>query len=152
MDLWELPVRDKFLWVWSCTASGLICICSLWSEFDIIKTISPITTSKDFTETSPDEYTPQIEILNGCGIPQLAARLTEKSRLLGLDVINEGNSNHFNHHYSLVVHRGGKFENAKYVAKLLGIPHIITQQTTKLFPLADITVIIGKNFERIKLF
>lgn len=145
-------MRDKFLWVWSCTASGLVCICSLWSEFDFIETISPMVTSVDVTETLPREYVPQIEILNGCGIPQLAARLTEKSRLLGLDVINEGNSKHFNHHYSLVIHRGSNIENAKHVAKLLGIPHIITQQTTKLFPLADITVIIGKDFERIKLF
>ena len=145
-------MRDKFLWVWSCTASVLICVFGLWSEFDLKKTISPVVFSEDFNQTIPLEHTPQIEILNGCGIPQLAARLTEKSRLLGLDVINEGNSNHFNHHYSLVVHRGGNIENAKYVAKLLGIPHIITQQTTKLFPLADITVIIGKNFERIKLF
>jgi hypothetical protein len=152
MSIWECPVQDKILWLWASFASTLIIISSVWTASNVLTTISPVIDPEGFTDVSSLTETPQIEILNGCGTPQIAARLTDKARALGLDVINEGNANHFNHLYSLVVHRGSNIEPAKQVAKLLGIPHIITQQTTRIFPLANITVIIGKDFKRIRLF
>ncbi|MEE3234329.1 MAG: LytR C-terminal domain-containing protein [Candidatus Latescibacterota bacterium] len=145
-------MQDKILWLWASFASALIFIFSIWTTSDVLTTIDPVITPESFTDASSLKKTTQIEILNGCGTPQIAARLTDKARVLGLDVINEGNANHFNHLYSLVIHRGGNIQPAKQVAKLLGIPHIISQQTTRMFPLANITVIIGKDFEHIKLF
>jgi len=144
-------VQDKILWLWSSFASTLI-FSSVWTASNVLTTISPVVNPEGFTDVPPLTETPQIEVLNGCGTPHIAARLTDKARALGLDVINEGNANHFNHLYSLVVHRGGDIEPVKQVAKILGIPHIITQQTTRIFPLANITVIIGKDFKHIKLF
>ncbi len=152
VSIWECPVQDKILWLWASFASALIIIFSIWTDSNVLTSISPVIDPEGFTEVSSLTETPQIEILNGCGTPQIAARLTDKARALGLDVINEGNANHFNHLYSLVVHRGGNIKPAKQVAKLLGIPHIITQQTNRIFPLANITVIIGKDFKRIRLF
>lgn len=144
-------MQNKILWLWASFSSAMIVAFSTWTTTNEITFIDPVIVSESFTDTTLSNEKFQIEILNGCGTYHLAARLTDKARALGLDVINEGNADHFNHLHSVVIHRGGNIEPVKQVANLLGIPHIISQQTTRMFPLTNITVIIGKDFERIKL-
>ncbi len=71
---------------------------------------------------------------------------------MGLDVIHEGNADHFGYLHTLVIRRGGERQRAEQVAQALGIPHVIDQQINQDFRLADITIVIGQDYQRIDLF
>ena len=93
----------------------------------------------------------RVEVLNGCGIPQVAARLTKKSRALGLDVIHEGNAVSFNFLHTLVIDRSGDPGKARQVASVLEIPHCIQQITEDVYRLADVSIIIGHDYLQMNL-
>ena len=103
-------------------------------------------------EFAPLPYSVRVEVLNGCGVSQVAARLTRKARQMGIDVIHEGNADHFGYLHTLVIRRGGDRQRAEQVAQTLGIHHLLDQQTDEPFRLADITIVIGQDYERIDLF
>ena len=77
--------------------------------------------------------------------------MTKKARALGLDVIHEGNADSFGFLQSIVIDRSGRTEVAKRVALLLGIPHWIQQISDDAYRLEDVSIIIGKDFERLGL-
>ena len=93
----------------------------------------------------------RVEVLNGCGVPQVAAHLTRKVRQLGMDVIDEGNADSFAYLQSMVIDRGGDLDKARRVAKALGIPYYIQQIRTDPGRLAEVTIVIGKDYRRLKL-
>ncbi|MEE2659643.1 MAG: LytR C-terminal domain-containing protein [Candidatus Latescibacterota bacterium] len=90
-------------------------------------------------------------MLNGCGEPQIAARMTRKARSLGLDVIDEGNASSFNFLESLVIDRNGDMEKARQVARTLGINNLIQQIDEDPYRLEDVAVIIGRDYRRLRL-
>ena len=96
----------------------------------------------------------RVEVLNGCGVPQVAARLMKKARALGLgiDVIHEGNAESFNFLHTVVLDRSGDMNKALQVASALGIPHYAQQIITDSFRLADVSIIIGRDYKRLWLF
>lgn len=143
-------MRDKILWLLAGAAGTIIIAVVAWPEL-ASPPIKP-TTEHAVDETEPLAQPIRVEILNGCGVPQVAARLTRQARAMGLDVIHEGNAAHFGHLHTLVIHRGGDPQQAQQVAALLGIPHQIEQQTPNAFRLADVTIVIGRDFGRINLF
>ena len=102
-------------------------------------------------ETAPQLSPIRVEILNGGGESQVAARLRKKARSLGLDVIHEGNAPSFNHLYTLVVDLDGDIEQARQVAEVLGIPHFIQQKKESQFSLASVSIVIGRDYRRIGL-
>ena len=102
-------------------------------------------------ETAPQISPIRVEILNGGGEAQVAARLRKKARALGLDVIHEGNAPSFNHLYTLVVDLDGNIGQARQVAEVLGIPHFIQQQQKSQFSLASVSIVIGRDYRRIGL-
>ena len=93
----------------------------------------------------------QVEVLNGCGTPQLAARLTKKARALGLDVIDEGNAESFTYLQSMVIDRRGDLEKARRVAEILGISNCIQQISDEPSQLAEVSIIIGRDYEQLRL-
>ena len=93
----------------------------------------------------------RVEVLNGCGTPQVAARLTKKSRTLGLDVIHEGNAVSFNFLHTMVIDRSGDPGKARQVASVLEIPHCIQQITEDAYRLADVSIIIGRDYLQMNL-
>ena len=102
-------------------------------------------------EIAPLSSTIQVEILNGCGVAQVAARLRNKARAMGLDVIHEGNAPTFDHLHTLVIDLSGDLDQAQQVANLLGISHLIQQKKEDQFHLADVSIIIGRDYRRIGL-
>ncbi len=106
------------------------------------------------TEVSPpvplDDF--QLAVLNGCGASLVAARMTDKARSLGLDVIHEGNASSFDFVESVVIDRKGDLEKARLVARLLGIPGAIQQLSDDDYRLEAITVVIGRDYRRLGLF
>ena len=108
-------------------------------------------------ETAAQSSLPELEqpiriaIFNGCGASQLAARLTKKARGLGLDVIHEGNADSFGYSYSMTIDRVGDLSKARRVADILGIPHYIQQISEDEFRIEEVSVIVGRDYQKLKL-
>ncbi len=93
----------------------------------------------------------QLEVLNGCGIPGIATRFTDRLREYGFDVVESGNFDHFNVDKSFIISRSGQMENAMRVAKAIGIPeqNVIREASPDFY--LDVTIVIGSDFESLNL-
>lgn len=93
----------------------------------------------------------QIEVLNGSGVSGLAASFTKKLRENGFDVVESGNFETYDIQETLVIDRSGYLENAKRVAKALGVNEKnIIQQLAPTYYL-DATVVIGSDYKSLHL-
>lgn len=89
----------------------------------------------------------QVEVRNGCGIPGLATKFTTVLRRNGFDVVVSGNYTTFDIPHTLVVDRSGNLENARRVARALGVSDDrILREISPDFYL-DATVIIGADYD-----
>ena len=93
----------------------------------------------------------QMEVLNGAGIPGLATRYTSSLRQFGFDVVETGNFDHFNVYNSMVISRNGEMENARRVARAIGISEqfILREESPDFY--LDVTLVIGADFESLNL-
>lgn len=93
----------------------------------------------------------QMEVLNGAGIPGLATRYTSSLRQFGFDVVETGNFDHFNVINSMVISRNGEMENARRVARAIGISEqfILREESPDFY--LDVTLVIGADFESLNL-
>ncbi|MFO7845323.1 MAG: LytR C-terminal domain-containing protein [Balneolaceae bacterium] len=93
----------------------------------------------------------QLEVLNGCGVPGLATEFTGTLRGYGFDVVETGNFDHFNMEKSVVIARSSQTENAKRVARALGIEEEqVLREVSGEFYL-DVTLILGADYESLNL-
>lgn len=91
----------------------------------------------------------QVEVLNGCGVPGVAASFTNQLRGLGFDVVQSGNFETFDLQETIVIDRAGNSSNARRVALALGIsPKNIITETSPYFYL-DATIVIGADYEQL---
>ncbi len=93
----------------------------------------------------------QLEVLNGCGIPGLANEFTSVLRKNGFDVVETGNFKNFDMKNTVVIARTFDTENAKRVADALGIAekHVFIEASEDFY--LDATVVIGSDYESLKL-
>ncbi len=94
----------------------------------------------------------QIEVRNGCGVPGLAARLTEYLRDRGFDVVNTGNYRSFGQEKTVVFDRVGNPAAAHKVAEALGLPASRVEQAIRPELYLDASVVIGADYETLKPF
>ncbi|MFU8861888.1 MAG: LytR C-terminal domain-containing protein [Cyclonatronaceae bacterium] len=93
----------------------------------------------------------QIEVLNGCGVPGIATRFTNTLRNNGFDVVDSGNFESFDVRETIVIDRSGNLDHAIRIARALGISEEnIIRETSPNFYL-DATVVIGSDYEKLKL-
>lgn len=92
----------------------------------------------------------RIEVLNGCGVPQLAARYTDFLRALEYDVVKTDNYESHNVEHSVVIDRQGNKEASLKLAKDLGIDQAHVLQEVNAVYLIDATVVLGKDFRSLK--
>ncbi len=126
-------------------AGAFLLVASLWPGPEENKPVPAASATPELTERV------RVSVLNGCGVPQVAASMTRKARGLGLDVIHEGNADSFGFLQSVVIDRGGDPEKARQVADLLGIPNWIQQISDDTYRLEEVQIIIGKDYKRLKL-
>ena len=89
---------------------------------------------------SPENRT-RVEVLNGSGVPGVAAEATELLRASGLDVVYFGNASSFDVDSSIVLDRTEREGAAEVVSRTLGIlPMRVEPDTTRL---VDLTVVLG---------
>ncbi len=93
----------------------------------------------------------QMEVLNGAGISGLANQFTGTLRQFGFDVVETGNFDHFDVPNTLVISRNGQIENARRVARAIGIEeqYILREESPEFY--LDVTLIIGNDFENLNL-
>ncbi|TVQ70690.1 MAG: LytR family transcriptional regulator [Balneolaceae bacterium] len=89
----------------------------------------------------------QVEVRNGCGIPGLANRFTSVLRQNGFDVVESGNFDTFDVTRSFVIDRSGNLDNARRVARALGLSddRIIREISPDFY--LDATIVIGSDYE-----
>jgi hypothetical protein len=93
----------------------------------------------------------QLEVLNGCGVSGVATRFTNHLRSLGFDVVQSGNFETFDLEKSFVIDRSGNIQNARRVARALGISDDRIIRESSPFYYLDATVVIGADFETLDL-
>ena len=90
----------------------------------IILVVFLFSTIRRWTQT-PEKPLPmerkivRVEVLNGCGTPGLAKKVTDFLRIKGFDVVNVGNAENFEFPETIVVDRVGEMSNAWKVARAM---------------------------------
>lgn len=107
-------------------------------------------------------YTPivrkvQLEILNGCGVKGAADKLASFLDAKKYDVINKGNylkkgKTFFNVKETKVIDQIGVIKNARDLAKAIGVKEINIDSYENPSPIADVTIIIGKDYTSLAIF
>lgn len=93
----------------------------------------------------------QLEVLNGCGVPGLADQFTSSLRQNGFDVVETGNFDNFNMENTIVISRTFDTQNARRIARALGVSeqHILIEASEDFY--LDATVVIGSDYKSLKL-
>ena len=139
-------MQERVLWLLAILAGAILLVASLWpgagaeQKMPVIVPATPGLTERI-----------RVSVLNGCGVSQVAARMTRKARGLGLDVIHEGNADSFGFLQSIVIDRCGDPEKASQVAALLGIPNWIQQISDDTYRLEQVQIIVGRDYKSLKL-
>ena len=94
----------------------------------------------------------QVEILNGCGTPGIAAKFSELLRDKRVDVVRSENADHFEYEKTVLIQRNENIAGMKHVAQALGFnienpEKVITSIDPNLD--VDLTLIIGKDYPSI---
>ncbi len=94
--------------------------------------------------TGASARAPQVQVMNGSGIPELAGRAADLLRARGLDVVTVGNADAQTYRETLVLVRRGRIGVAQQVAATLGHGQVLEQRDASL--LVDVTVVLGRDF------
>jgi hypothetical protein len=90
-----------------------------------------------------------VEVLNGCGEDQLAARVATALRAMGQDVVMVGDAGTHDHARSVLVDRRGKAALTRRLAQEMhGI--LVVLDRVEDAP-ADVTLILGRDYRRLGL-
>lgn len=126
-------------------------------EADISQEIP--TGSSEETEEPPQIPAPfkhkiQIEILNGCGESGIAKIFQSKLREKGFDVVNTENylekgKVNWKVKNTFIIDQIGVSEQAKMVAKSLGIPLTNIESRKNPGSIYDVSVVIGKDYKKL---
>ena len=95
----------------------------------------------------------QVEILNGCGTPGIAAKFSELLRDKRVDVVRSENADHFEYEKTVLIQRNEKIDAMKHVAQVLGFniqnPEKVRTSIDPNLVDVDLTLIIGKDYPSI---
>ena len=94
----------------------------------------------------------QIEILNGCGTPGIAAKFSQFLRDKRVDVVRSENADHFEYEKTILIQRTENVNGMQHVAEALKFDiknpdQVITSVDPNLD--VDLTLIIGKDYNSI---
>ncbi len=91
----------------------------------------------------------QVEVLNGCGVVDIADKFTDRLRKRNFDVVNTANYRSFEIDKSIIIDRAGRLGNAKYLADVIGLDRrrVIQQKNKNYF--LDVTLIVGKDYKKL---
>ena len=123
---------------------------------DTTSTVSESHTEEiPLANIAPFEQRVQIEILNGCGVNGVAKIFESYLRRHGFDVVNTENYREkgkvrWNVRESKVIDQIGKLDQAKDVARSLGISDKNIDSKVNPSAIYDVSVVIGLDFKKLK--
>ncbi len=93
----------------------------------------------------------EVEVLNGCGVANLAARTTDFLRSKHFDVVFSGDAKNQLYQHTMILQRNEKIESLKKIADSFGLElddskHIIIVPDESLC--LDVTVILGADYRK----
>jgi hypothetical protein len=123
------------------------------SETETINTVPVEPEEEEEIQPSPLAHTIQIEVLNGCGVNGIAKIFQERLRENGFDVVNTENyvikgKVYWNVDQTFVIDQIGVAEQAKAIAKALGIPLSNIESRENPAAIYDISVVVGKDYKK----
>jgi hypothetical protein len=93
----------------------------------------------------------QLQVLNGNGTPGLATTFSNKLRESGFDVVETGNFETFDVEKTHIIDRIGNIENARRVARALGVADQQIIREISIGYYLDVTVVIGADYPELNL-
>jgi hypothetical protein len=93
----------------------------------------------------------QLQVLNGHGTPGLATTFSNKLRQSGFDVVETGNFETFDVQKTYIIDRIGNIENARRVARALGVANDQILREISIGYYLDVTVVIGADYSELNL-
>ena len=125
------------------------------------KEVQRLPVEKEVKE-EPIPFTPiqkriQVEVLNGCGVPGIAKKFSDHLKKNNYDVVNSGNylengRVNFNVSKTRIIDQIKSPENitrANELADLLEIDQNLIESFENPSPIADLTLVIGKDYDQI---
>ena len=93
----------------------------------------------------------EVEVLNGCSVPFLAAKTTDFLRSKHFDVVFSGDAKNQLYQHTMILQRNEKIESLKKIADSFGLElddskHIIIVPDESLC--LDVTVILGSDYRK----
>ncbi len=106
---------------------------------------------------SPIEKKIQLEILNGCGEKGVAKKLAALLKKSKYDIVNSGNymekgKTNWNVQESKIIDQVNDQESARDLADLMGILYSNVEFFDNPSPIADLTIVIGKDYKLLSIF
>lgn len=151
-----------FIYVWPMIGQSVIPA----SVEENVSTVQPALPAEQPAPEPAMKLTPiqkkiQVEVLNGCGEQGIAKILAERLIKNNYDVVNSGNyldkrgKTNFNVSKTKIIDQLKTAENltrAKDLADLIGISHHLVESYENPTPIADISIVIGKDFKTLPIF
>jgi hypothetical protein len=99
----------------------------------------------------------QVEVLNGCGESGIAKFLADKLREANYDVVNmgnyiEGGKPKWDVELTRLIDQIGHLDKARKLGEVMGVDYAQVETFENPSPIADITIIIGKDYSTLKIF
>ncbi len=106
---------------------------------------------------SPIEKKIQLEILNGCGEKGVAKKLSSLLKKTKYDIVNSGNymekgEINWKVEETKIIDQINNQENARDLADYMGILYSNVEIFDNPSPIADITIVIGKDYKLLSIF
>lgn len=118
----------------------------------------PVTKAAEQTDYySPLEKKIQLEILNGCGESGVAKKLSDLLKKSKYDIVNSGNyiekgKINWNVKETKIISQISNPQKARDLADLMGVLYSNVEEFENPSPIADITIIIGKDYKTLAIF
>lgn len=94
----------------------------------------------------------EVEVLDGAGSMRAAQHLTNVLRTQGYDVVEMKRNNNEVEERTIILDRSGNLDAARKLATMLGVSQDKIFQKIDRTRYLDITVVIGKDYSRLKAF
>ena len=106
----------------------------------------------DVSIPAVEESPLRIEVLNGCGVSNVANKLSNNLTYHNYQVVGAGNADHWNYEHTILIDLGcDKEKSIEKLRKDLGIGkddvYLLREEAD-----ADVRIIIGKDFQSLKIF
>lgn len=93
-----------------------------------------------------------VEVLNGCSVPKLAALYQDYLRAEGIDVYRVDNADHSEYSKTILIRHQCDSEIADELAKLMGVSPENVRQDDVNDPILDATIILGRDYDSLSSF